>query len=278
MLIGVIGQGFVGKAVADDLERRGFTVVRYSKDEPHVANRDTIANADIVFVAVPTPTTPAGFDDSIVDEVLGLVGEGKIAVIKSTTLPGTTERLQKKHPRITVLHSPEFLREKRAAEDAARPTRNIVGIPEDTGEYRERAQAVHGVLPEAPYTETMLARESELVKYVANCFLYTKVVFANLAYETALALGADWDKVRAGVVADPRIGESHFTVADGGRGAGGHCFIKDFAAFTRLYEEAAHDPVGTALLKSFEAKNAKLLTESGKDLDLLKGVYGAPKQ
>jgi UDPglucose 6-dehydrogenase len=274
MLIGIIGQGFVGKNIADDFEKRGHTVVRYSKEEPHIANKDTIKGADIVFVAVPTPTTPEGFDASIVDAVLNLVGPGKTAVIKSTILPGTTEALQKKHPNITVLHSPEFLREKRAAEDVAKPSRNIVGIPTDTPEYRVKADAVHKVLPEAPYTATMLAKESELVKYVANCFLYTKVVFANLAFETAEALGADWEKVRAGVVADPRIGPSHFVVSDGGRGAGGHCFIKDFAAFRRLYEDVADDPQGAALLATFEAKNHELLTESGKDVDLLEGVYG----
>jgi UDPglucose 6-dehydrogenase len=278
MLIGVIGQGFVGKNIADDFEKRGHTVLRYSKEEPYINNKDAIKDADIVFIAVPTPTTPEGFDASIVDSVLGLVGPGKTAVIKSTVLPGTTEALQKKHAGITVLHSPEFLREKRAAEDVAKPSRNIVGIPIDTSEYRMKADAVHKVLPEAPYTATMLAKESELVKYVANCFLYTKVVFANLAYETAEALGADWEKVKAGVVADPRIGPSHFTVTDGGRGAGGHCFIKDFAAFSRLYEEMADDQEGVALLKAFEAKNNRLLAESGKDLNLLQGVYGFLKQ
>lgn len=275
MLLGVIGQGFVGKNIADDFERRGYRVVRYAKEPQYLIGRARIKRADIVFIAVPTPTTPEGFDDSIVHEVLSLVGKGKIAVIKSTVLPGTTERLQTLHPTITVLHSPEFLREKRAAEDVAKPTRNIVGIPADSAPYHTAAKAVHAVLPEAPYTATMLARESELVKYLANCFLYTKVVFANLGYDLATSLGADWDKVRDGVIADPRIGPSHFTVNDSGRGAGGHCFIKDFAAFSRLYAETLKDPNGVALLKAFESKNNALLTESGKDLDLLKGVYGA---
>lgn len=274
MLIGVIGQGFVGKNIADDFERRGHTLIRYSKEEPYITNKDRIKEAEVVFIAVPTPTTPEGFDYSIVEAVLTLVGEGKIAVIKSTILPGTTASLQKKYPKITVLHSPEFLREKRAAEDVAHPSRNIVGIPEDTDEYRRRAATVHAILPEAPYTATMLAHESELVKYIANCFLYTKVVFANLAYDLAGTLGADWEKVQAGVVADPRIGASHFTISDGGRGAGGHCFIKDFAAFRALYEDLANDPHGTALLKAFEVKNNKLLADSKKDLNLLEGVYG----
>ena len=65
-----------------------------------------------MFIAVPTPTTPEGFDDSILRGVLPLVKEGKTAVIKSTTVPGTVKRLQKDFPDIFVLHSPEFLSEK----------------------------------------------------------------------------------------------------------------------------------------------------------------------
>src|SRR3989344_745682 len=175
MIIGVIGQGFVGKALADDFEARGYATVRYSKEEPYTKNRDQIREADFVFIAVPTPTTPEGFDASIVEEVLKLIGKGKTAVIKSTVLPGTTERLQKQYPDINVFHSPEFLREKHAAEDIAHPSRNVVGMPADTPEYRRIADALHGILPGAPYTATVLARESELVKYLANCFLYTQV-------------------------------------------------------------------------------------------------------
>lgn len=86
--IGFIGQGWIGKNYSDDLEERGFDVTRYSLDPPFNTNRDAIKNCDIVFVAVPTPTTIDGFDDSIVESCLHLVGTGKIVVIKSTLLPG----------------------------------------------------------------------------------------------------------------------------------------------------------------------------------------------
>ncbi len=61
MTIGFIGQGFIGKSYADDLERRGKKVVRYSLEEPYIKNKDRIRDCDIVFIAVPTPTTPEGF-------------------------------------------------------------------------------------------------------------------------------------------------------------------------------------------------------------------------
>ena len=81
MTIGFIGQGFIGKNYADDFERRGFSVTRYSLEEPYRGNKEKIKECDIVFIAVPTPTTPEGFDDSILRGVLPLVKEGKTAVI-----------------------------------------------------------------------------------------------------------------------------------------------------------------------------------------------------
>ncbi|PIP34746.1 hypothetical protein COX68_03650 [Candidatus Falkowbacteria bacterium CG_4_10_14_0_2_um_filter_41_15] len=121
-LIGFIGQGFIGRNYADDFERRGFDVVRYSMDPEHRNNKDKIADCDIVFIAVPTPTTPSGFNSDIIKEVLALVSPGKSAVIKSTILPGTSEKLQNHYPDRFVFHSPEFLTEAKASFDAANPT------------------------------------------------------------------------------------------------------------------------------------------------------------
>src|SRR3989338_1490205 len=108
-LIGFVGQGYVCKNYADDFENRGYSVVRYSLEEPYRGNKDLIKDCDVVFVAVPTPSTPKGFDASIVDGALKLIGKGKIAIIKSTVVPGTTRKLQARHSGITVLFCPEFL-------------------------------------------------------------------------------------------------------------------------------------------------------------------------
>jgi len=281
-LIGLVGQGFIGKSYADDFERRGYTVVRYSLEEPYRANKDLIQACDIVFVAVPTPTTPKGFDYSIVREALSLVGVGKTVVIKSTILPGTTAALQKKFPKLYVMHSPEFLVLKQAAEDAARPLRNIVGVSKDTSAHRTRAAAVLKTLPKAPFELICTVREAELIKYAGNLFLYLRVMFANLIYDLADATGANYELVRQAIAADPRIGGSHLTVqhesghkgAKRGRGAGGVCFIKDIAALTELYEQTVKDQWGAKFLHSAIDKNIDLLVRSNKDLDLLEGVHG----
>lgn len=284
--IGFIGQGFIGKNMADDVERRGFKVIRYALEKPYVDNKEAVATADIVFIAVPTPTTPKGFSDKMLRTVLPLVGKGKIAVVKSTILPGTTESLQQAFPHCLVLHSPEFLREKSAAYDAQHPSRNIVGIPKNTKKYKDSAKLVLSVLPKAPYELICNAREAELVKYGGNVFLTMKVVYMNLLYDLAQAHGIRYDVVADAMTADERIGKSHMKVVDNsghrgakaGRGAGGHCFPKDLAA---LREHSAKvlgsQAKETSLLKAVEKHNTELLVKSKKDLDLLRGIYG-PQQ
>jgi nucleotide sugar dehydrogenase len=273
--IGFIGQGWIGKHYADEFESRKYSTVRYSLEEPYFNNRALIPECDIVFIAVPTPTTPQGFDHAKVADALSLVGKGKIAVIKSTLLPGTTAMLQELFPGIFVFHSPEFLVEQTAAYDAAHPNRNIIGIVHDTAQVRQKAVEVLRVLPDAPYNKIMDAKDAELVKYAGNCFLYAKVMYMNILFDTVTRLGADWETVRDGLIHDPRVGVTHTQpVHSSGRGAGGHCFIKDFEAFRLLYSQAVPDLEGHAVLKSLATYNAKLLQQTNKDIDLLKGVYG----
>jgi UDPglucose 6-dehydrogenase len=280
--IGFIGQGFIGKNMADDFEKRGLAVTRYSLEAPYNVNKDAIATCDIVFIAVPTPTTPKGFVDSALRAVLPLVGKGKTAVIKSTMLPGTTEKLQADFPHIFVFHSPEFLREKQAVEDTQHPARNIVGIPKKTKKYQDAAALVLSVLPKAPYQKVCTSREAEMIKYGGNLFLTAKLIYMNTLYDLAHAIGADYDVIAEAMGADERIGAGHMKVVDSsghkgakkGRGAGGHCFPKDLAALSKFYKKTTGDQYGARFLESIEAKNNALLVAAGKDMDLLTEVYG----
>ena len=297
--IGFIGQGWIGKNYADDFEKRGHAVTRYARDAEYSSNKEKIRSCDIVFIAVPTPTRNKKFDDSVVRTVIKLVGPGKTAVIKSTIIPGTTDSVQEENPEIYVFHSPEFLTEITAAKDAAHPFRNIVGIPKDTEEYRKRAQAVLNVLPKAEFELICGAKEAELIKYAGNNWFYFKIIYINLLYDLTKKFGCRWDIVRDAMIADPRIGTSHMNpihksgtsggearqalplyelhmepVHKSGRGAGGHCFIKDFAAFSEVYKKEIDDPIGHMVLDALKNKNIDLLVSSNKDIDLLKEVYG----
>ncbi|HEX8591413.1 MAG TPA: hypothetical protein VF696_01525, partial [Candidatus Paceibacterota bacterium] len=271
-----IGQGFVGRSYADNFEARGYTTVRYALEAPYVGNKSRIKECDLVFIAVPTPSTPDGFDVGIVREALALVGSGKIAVIKSTILPGTTEMLQREFPDRVVLVSPEFLSEATAAHDAAHPYSNIIGLPTESEMHREAANQLLTMLPKAPFVLICRSVEAEVVKYSHNVNGYVLVVLFNLLYDFAERNGADWSNVQAALAADPYI-SSYYTrpVHKSGRGAGGYCFIKDFAAFRELYGRTLPDDKdGMAIMTALERKNIALLLASGKSLDLLEGVYG----
>lgn len=275
MKIGFIGQGWIGKNFADDFENRGYEVVRYALEEPYVKNKEKISECDVVFIAVPTPTTPEGFDDSYLQATIPLVGVGMIAVIKSTMAPGTTEKLQEKYPDRIIFHSPEFLVEKTAAYNTANPDRNIIGVSIENDLYREKASMVMALLPKAPYEKIMSAKDAEIVKYASNCFLYTKVVYMNLVYDMVNAVDGSWEEVREAFSNEPRIGGSHTQpIHSSGRGAGGHCFIKDFEVFRTMYHELVGDEYGRALVDALRDKNLELLKESNKDQDLVEGVHG----
>jgi UDPglucose 6-dehydrogenase len=284
MKIGFIGQGWIGKNYADNFVDRGYSVVRYALEQPYSDNKDSIKECPIVFIAVPTPTTKQGFDDSYVRDALTVLQKGSIAVIKSTIAVGTTKQLQSDFPELTVFHSPEFLREKSAPHDAANPDRNIIGIPADTETLRQQANDVLAVLPQAPYQLIMDSNDAELVKYAGNCYLYSKVLFMNLLYDLVSDSGGSWSQVREALIHDPRIGSSHTEPVHnsghdnsgkaGLRGAGGHCFIKDFETFRIMYQKIVGDSTGAALLAAKSKYNRKLLIESGKDLDLVQVVYG----
>ena len=276
LLIGFVGQGFVGGNYADDFEKRGHDVVRYSLEPQHVSNKDRIKQCDIVFVCVPTPTTPKGFDYSIVADGLKLVGKGKIAVIKSTMLPGTTRELQKKNPNIIVMCSPEFLSVATAAHDAANPFSNIIGLPVKGAKYTKAAELVLSVLPNAPFAHICSSEEAEMIKYSHNISGYMQVLTFNALYDLASEMGADWKNIMPAIEADPLIANRYSNpIHKSGRGAGGACFIKDFAAFARLYKKLVKRKEGMAFLEAAEKKNIMLLLGTDKDLDLLEGVYGA---
>lgn len=276
--IGFIGQGYIGKNYSDEFESRGYTVVRYAKEKPYLQNKDVIKNCDIVFIAVPTPTTPDGYNVNIIRSVLPLTGEGKIVVIKSTILPGLTNKLQEEFPDRIIMHSPEFLSEATAVYDASYPFLNIVGITRETTEHKKAAELVHSILPEASNSFTVKSVEAEIIKYSHNCSGYTQIIFFNLMYDLAQQMGAEWKNIEQAIKADPFVPNRYASpVHKSGRGAGGNCFIKDFAAFREVYEKEVDSPIGVSLLKEMEKKNIELLTKSGKDAEILRGVYNIKK-
>jgi nucleotide sugar dehydrogenase len=274
--IGVIGQGYVGKNYADNLEDRGFAVVRYSLDPLHLANKSKIPKTDLVIIAVPTPTKNGAFDDSLVRDALSGLRKGQIVVIKSTVQKGTTDKLQREHEHLTIMHVPEFLRELYAREDVDFPSRNIIGLGADTPAHHEAAKLIEEIFPRAKHTMKVSAIDAEFIKYTHNTMGVMMIVYTNLLYDLAREHGVEWESVKDAILHNPWFPEKYLDpIHKDGRGAGGSCFIKDFAALVESYQaRLPNDKEGIDLLQAIARKNNRLLRDTGKSITILNEVYG----
>src|ERR1700712_4646095 len=208
---------------------------------------DAIAEAKIIFLALPTP--PGGDGSADLSYVLGaakdiakLITSYKVIVTKSTVPVGTADKVKAIFDEYTdvevaVVSNPEFLREGVAVDDFMKPDRVVVGTMD------ERARKIMTELY-APYVRQgnpiifMDERSSELTKYAANSFLATKISFMNEIANLCELVGADVDMVRRGIGSDERIGRRFLF---SGIGYGGSCFPKDVQALAKSAEENHYD-------------------------------------
>lgn len=253
MKIGVIGNGFVGSAVANGFSK--YDVKVFDKN-PNISQNSLkeVLLQDFVFISVPTPMKDAmGADcnlsiiESCFDEISS-IGSSAVFIIKSTVPIGTTKNLQNKHSDLNIVHSPEFLTAKFAKEDFLNADRHIVGYTKKKSAGEKVIKLFNTSFPNIR-TILMNSNESESVKYIANCFFATKVSFFNEIHTLISKLGLNWHSIVEGVMGDRRIGQSHFQVPghDGDKGFGGTCFPKDINALIKTFEKNGLDP---KLLKS----------------------------
>ncbi len=273
MKIGVIGQGFVGGAYSDALEKQGCELVRYSLEAQYKGNKEKIKDCDTVFIAVPTPTIEREFVTTVIEEAIVLTKPGAVVVVKSTVIPGTTRKLAKSFPDRIIMHAPEFLRERFAKQEVENPDRQIIGITNPT--HAEYAHKVIHLLPKAKFELICTAEEAELIKYSHNVHGYVQIVLANLFYDYALKIGASWSPIQSAVMADPWMAGGFWNpMHQDGRGAAGSCFIKDYEAFRQSFMKDVEDELGGEMLTSILRKNLELLTQTNKGLTQITGVYG----
>jgi UDPglucose 6-dehydrogenase len=209
---------------------------------------EAVAHSDVFFIAVGTPTDEDGSADvRHVERAARELGKrltrNALVVVKSTVPVGTHERVE--HAlreelaargvviRTPVASNPEFLKEGAALQDFMHPDRIVIGTDDAD------AIATLGALY-APFNRNrerlivLDARSSELAKYAANAMLATRISFMNELARLAEKLGADVERVRHAIGADPRIGPS-FLYA--GAGYGGSCFPKDVRALLAMARE-----------------------------------------
>ncbi len=208
---------------------------------------EAIADAKIIFLALPTPPDGDGAADlsyvlGAAKDIAQLVTDYKVVVTKSTVPVGTADKVKavfvaNTKVEVDVVSNPEFLREGVAVEDFMKPDRVVVGT------QSEKAQKLMAELY-GPYVRQgnpivfMDERSSELTKYAANSFLATKISFMNEIANLCELVGADVDAVRKGIGSDERIGKRFLFP---GVGYGGSCFPKDVQALAKSADENQYD-------------------------------------
>jgi len=252
--IGIIGLGTVGKVIKYWFKKRN-TLFFYDKYKK-IGSSKEVNKAKIIFICVSTPfyDKGKGYDDGAVIESLKILSGVKIVVIKSTILPGSTEKFQKRFPQHKILFNPEFLRHKTVLKDFLYPNRQIIGYTPRSKKFTKR---ILNMLPKASYQKMIPAVEAETLKYFGNCFLALRVIFANQIYDLCQKLRINYDLVKEVAGYDPRIGHSHFNIfQDGYRGYGGLCLEKDVKAFIQFAES---HKVNLPFLKVMDTINTELL-------------------
>ena len=243
MKIGIVGGGFVGSATAL-LECEHVERITYDLDParcfPAGTKKEDLLTCDVVFVCVPTPSYDSGKCNTKIVEacITDLKATGvKNIVLRSTVPPGTSAHLG-------VDFMPEFLTEANWRNDFYECSQWIFGV--ESAEVKDiltnifNAAAAAGKIRTAN-TSFIRREEAEMVKYVRNNFLATKISFFNEIEELCRKLQISYENVQKGVVADGRIGASHTMVPgyDGHRGFGGTCLPKDTNALVHIMESAA---------------------------------------
>lgn len=268
MKIGIIGKGVVGTALYEGFKIHDHTVLCHDKYIPETDSfHDTVAESEIIFICVPTPTTRNGIDLSILDNVVTQIGKmtdnknNKIIVINSTIVPYTTQKYQDANSDLYFFSIPEFLDSDIALNDFLHPDKIVIGYTIKSKLCLDKLMLLF-----KSFNRPIIAiksEEAEMVKYMTNSYYVLKTVFANEIFDICNMLEIDYDTVKEAFIVNRRIGDSHFIpIHKGGRGAGGACLPKDLSAFIAFIAlQNSHIP---ELLIKAQKLNNKILKESGK--------------
>ena len=233
---------------------------------------NAVANADFVYLCVPTPQGADGSADltylqAAARQISAKLQPGTIVVNKSTVPVGSTHLVERALCRsdIHVVSNPEFLREGTAVDDFLNPDRVVIGSDDQAAAGRVAALYL-GV--RAPIMVTDPA-SAETCKYAANAFLATKLSFTNAIAAVCESVGADVNDVLLGMGYDHRIGHEFLRP---GPGWGGSCFPKDAKAIISIAEDAGYD---FSLMRGVVAVNEEQFERIVRKVESVADIDGA---
>ncbi|MBL4709044.1 MAG: UDP-glucose/GDP-mannose dehydrogenase family protein [Flavobacteriales bacterium] len=267
-VIGIVGLGKLGLCMALNLERSGHSILGVDinkqyinsinsktlrSPEPNVesylntsqnfiASTDytTLINKDckVIFIVVATPSLASGgYDHSQIDTVInhfisfGVSEEKKHIVINCTTMPSYCDSLaQKLKPyNYSLSYNPEFIAQGSIIKDQQYPDQVLIGS-NNADALQNIEEIYRSMCKNEPSFCTMSLISAEITKLATNCFLTTKISFANSIGDLAQKVGAETDKILSAIGSDSRIGSKYLGY---GFGFGGPCFPRDNRALSK---------------------------------------------
>lgn len=251
MKIGVIGNGFVGKATTQ-LRCKDIELLAYDINpdacEPKGLNLQDMNQCELIFISVPTPMSKNGschlnIIKSVLSDLISIKYQGFI-ILRSTVPVGTCNKLN-------VYFMPEFLTEKNFISDFINNKDWIFGLlngPKDNQFKLKMKKLFDLAFKNQRITYNNLHfvsnSEAEMIKLFRNCFLATKVSFCNEIYQFCELKDVNYENVRKLAAKDDRILLGHTLVPghDDKKGFGGTCFPKDTSSLRYEMQNAGMKP------------------------------------
>ena len=294
--IGVLGIGRLGLALSLNFERAGFNVhgcdireeyvkeinnKKFSTIEPHVKElllkaknfeastscANVISNSDLLFLTVRTQTESDGsYDVSQCDMVIkslikiGYQKNKKSLVINCNVNPGYTDNVRKQLEPLNYKTSfnPEWVAQGTIVRNQTNPDVIVIG-EHDKSEGNIIEDIYKKMCLNSPPVHRMDSLSAEITKISLNCFLTTKITYANMIGDLANKVGADHKKILSAIGSDTRIGKKYFTF---GHGYGGPCFPRDNRAIIKYMKSNAIDPILPDSTQKFNQLHLKYNVEN----------------
>jgi nucleotide sugar dehydrogenase len=274
MKIGIIGYGYVGKAMAALFETH-YDVEIYDPGIKEYSDKSIVNACDVGVICVPTPMGENNeCDTSLIWATMEWL-ECPTVLLKSTSAIGTTDALNAKYDD-RVVFSPEFVGE--STHYTAHKFTNDVketpffifgGAREATNKWIDIFMPITG--PSKIYRQTT-AREAELTKYVVNSYLAMKVAFSYEMDMVCKSIGINYNEVRDLWLLDPRVTTSHTGVMETNFEPFGlpppegnsKCFPKDVNGIVQCARDHGYDPKLLAEVSSSNLRIGKLRRENKK--------------